>query len=280
MNRIEVPLLDPPKDGSASARRRGARLKLRRRVASASGAVALTCALFAVLGPGSPGIDSLRETNRPAAPSPAATRLGTDRQLPPSVPNAVSGATPLASERAVEGTGPRGVGSVGALPSPTPAPGPTGRRAGTNRPGVSRQQFSGTQEPHACDSGPLTQAPQDPWCLDATVTDDGSDVVMMARVCRNYAAGAGELTFASTKEVDFKISQEGVSRWQWSSGQRFPSDHHTLSFTTGGCINWTVRWNAVLDSGRRLPAGAYTLSVTSAAAETTSLAAQVDLQHH
>jgi hypothetical protein len=89
---------------------------------------------------------------------------------------------------------------------------------------------------------------------------------LQAEVC-SYQTSLTLLHYLGRNEVDMTISQKGHELWRWSRWHPDGGPSHTLGLEANECTQWRFDWTGVDATGRRLPKGTYTLSVTFLANE-------------
>ncbi len=127
--------------------------------------------------------------------------------------------------------------------------------------------------------------PHDCYLAESSLTDWCVDVVpgkaeVKVELCRARAT-AGQLTFATEREADFRVADStGTTVWRWSAGRTFASEAHAVELPRFGCVVWWTRWDGVDDAGTPLARGRYTLSASVFASETAEVRdVEVEFDH-
>lgn len=160
-------------------------------------------------------------------------------------------------------------------PDESTRPGPAPRPGYRRRPAVRRVTQRGVVNSSEGHVGGCVGP--NPWCAVVGSTSTEEALHFRFIVCRN--AGDSRLSFETEAEMDVAVREyapDGSGReiWRWSGGQTFRKLEHELAVPSGACVVWSMSWDAVLDSGRRIPPGEYELIGTSLAAETQFLRAE------
>lgn len=258
-----------PPDAFTLVVRRGRR---RRRIllfgSSAGTAAAATVIVLATSALGS-GSDSLRTItpadHQSSRQTPAAT-LTTAPTVRPSQPSSRIGPSlPVVSPHAqssASGVGTGGTGDGSHSAATLARSGPVTRSA--NKAGsVCTGDNSGV-------GGGTSGLSTAPWCVTATVLSGNSGPVLDLQVCRDPAHQAATLTFPSSQEVDYAITDTatGATLWTWSVGQTFADATHSLAFGSGDCYQWKTTWNGRADDGKPVASGRHlTLTASSTSNE-------------
>lgn len=228
----------------------------RRRELLGAGVAALAVVAGTVLGLGNGygdarGLDSLtsRPAPRPTSPQTVApTAAPSDRAAAPG-----TGSAPAQADPSPTGVPPLPP-PVG--PSPTPRPSPKPGEAGMTR------TYSGDNPPtvqvgtaNLCTTrlGP-SAAGSDPYCAEGATDapDVHGRVPIYGNTCRSGdQVSDGQLSFPTTREMDFAVFQNGKLIWRWSAGRPAAKKQpHTLAVERGRCWVWETQWRAVDSKGK------------------------------
>lgn len=196
------------------------------------------------------GLDSVAST-----PGPSATSTPTpEPTASPAHPSALIAAGPRTSTMATP------TPSVPPLPppvgpSPKPSPSPKPGEAGMTR------TYSGDTPPtvqigtaNMCATRIGTPSGSDAYCAaGATQSADAQGrVPIYGNTCRSGdQVTDGQLSFGTTREMDFAVFQKGKLVWRWSTGRATPTKYaHSLAVERGQCWVWETQWRAVDGAGK------------------------------
>ena len=273
---VELP---PPVDGLDQVRGEAGRRRRRRAGVAAAGLT--TAAGFAVvlaLSGAAPGMDVLKPAP-PAgqgldSPTPTATKPLVVALDPVTRRHRKSGHTPgtSAGRQAHRGAAVTPPQVAGAQPMPNNAAAPpSGGTARTQGPTLTRWQSTYTGSPRECtgstyggSDGTLESAVG--WCAAVSTSSVTHGVRLHFQLCRD-ATGAGTLTFAGTREVDFAVRQGSHTVWDWAKLHPGSAGTQQLSATANGCWNWSLVWPDQTQSGASAGHGTFTFIGTSTANE-------------
>ncbi len=259
----DFPYICPPTDGLqlAMATARGRRL---RKAGFSSGATAFALAVVALLT-GSSGQQTLLQ---PTPEIPAVTsvdKVPAGRTTPPVANRLQPGSLTAFGGNGNPGTTlAAGPGPLSAVLGRAPGNDPVasdGRPAAPYRSAVmKRDDGRGLYLPtdFQCTVNNDGTARTSPLCPGAYVRQPGSSgteaYALETSVCSSDTKPT-VLHYPTTREVDLVIYRGTKAVWHWSRTQAAPrTTPHTLSLDTGYCYGWTTDWNAVDDSGAKLPA--------------------------
>jgi len=264
----EHPYVAPPVDGLrlAMADARGRRYRSAG-LSSATVGTALV-AVLAVLG-GS-GTQSLVE--QPAPEQPAVTQLvpgpAGDQTSRQNTVGAVS------STGQITAAGLRPTGADSGITGQAARPDTAARTSSSSfvGPRTTAPMRLAPGNPSTIDACPVNkttsgQASLCPAGLSRTYDNQGNPLTgaldLVTSVC-SYDTRALTLHFTTTNEADVAVldSKRHVL-WRWSVEHAPVASPHTLAMGTGDCWEWSTVWAGVNQAGRPLPAGNYTLRLTS-----------------
>ena len=264
----DFPYVAPPEDGlrRAMADARGRRY---RKAGLSTSTVAAVLAVAAAIA-GGQGTQSLIQ--QPAPEQPAVTRLVPDGEGPEGTsetrPNQVGSVAGFAGTSAASRTTTRGADAGTSAAAPGGSSSDPAKAAGT----AARKPYS----PGAIKRSESTvYLPSDPGCNVTGRTEDATALCPYASAGPGNAAGTyqfyGEvgstrtsttsLHFAGRNEVDFAVYKGAQEVWRWSSWHPDGGVPHTLIIAAGDYCTWSFEWTGVDFTGKRLPAGTYTMRV-------------------
>lgn len=268
-----------PMDGLQEIRREAGRRRRIRTVrvtvggaATAAAAAALVVALTGatggadVLKPLPPAVGHDHRTS--PAPAPAADRLKSS-----VAPAAKSQPTP-AGEPTVGATARGGVVVPDqAAPPAAGDPAPTRTAAAPSQPQLHRYRSTFVDPPgsaRVCGNQTYGDAHgfenSVGWCLDALVSKTASGEQLTVQLCRDSTTG-GQLTYATTREVDLTVKRGSSVVWRWSRTHPGTPDEHMLSAPKNGCWNWSLVWPGVTQNGADAGHGTFTFLARTTAKE-------------
>ncbi|HVE74237.1 MAG TPA: hypothetical protein VNA30_03980 [Mycobacteriales bacterium] len=258
---LRTPLRALPVGGDVRAIASGRRALHRRRAAYGvvCGAGALAVVMVVALVSTEARQDSLDLLPPAATP----TSQASETPSPSPVPGLPSGAPTALSLPRLPGSSPEPspAESESAAPSAAPA-GPYVGPEPTTADGGAVMTRTASSDPAFCSAGAQQQVSvySDGWCSAVSGPGQvvaGQRVSYSYKLCRNVAKGAGRLTFATAKEVDF-TAQQHVSAgteivWQAGAAAELPPSPHTVDVEAGNCLTWTTTWSGQNNAGYALP---------------------------
>jgi hypothetical protein len=75
------------------------------------------------------------------------------------------------------------------------------------------------------------------------------------------------LTYASSREIDFAVRQNGKTIWDWARDHPDSPGAHTRHAAANDCWNWQLVWPDVRQSGASAGHGQFTFVATTTADE-------------
>jgi hypothetical protein len=256
----------PPPDGLGVVRREATRRRRRKAVGVVTGGVtAAVVTVAAVLAGG--GVDG-DAVLRPA-PAPPAVQLPSPGGAPVSQHPVVSR---LRNEVAAHAQPADGGGF--ATSAAGGGGGGSGSSARSQNPAaqsitLTRTRSAYTGAPRFCRTGDTVDSrvhPGDDWCFAAAAVVVRGGVRLSLQACRDSTT-AGNLTFASSRELDLVLTHGGRTVWSWSRAHPGTPSQHSLTAPADGCWNWSLVWPGVTQSGSGAAHGAYVLTAISTADE-------------
>ena len=248
----------------------------RRSAATAASAVMAAVTAAAVISVVRPGDsvslqparpDAFTATASPAAPHEAAVVDAPARPGHRPAPVTATPAAPATTDRAqpsatptIAPTAPPSVG--GGKPVPRFRPRPE-----LDRKGPYLEDTSESASHHVGRTTSCTQADvEDDWCYGMRKSENfdarNAWVKLTHDGCRR--ATQADIRYSTEQQAEFVVeTASGVEVWRWSSGQTFAPKSHVFSVPARYCASWSITWDMVLDDGRLLPAGDYTVTARS-----------------
>jgi hypothetical protein len=265
----------PPSAGALGAISTARHRRRRNRALTGGGlaAAVVAVAAAAVLGGGTHALseDRLEQVATPSPEASASTAPSPSSPAASSAPSGSTGGEPAAS-------GEPGSGPASPAPSSPGGSGATAAPQPTQQPGYRTPDMTRTYGPArtapagAAVCGTTTfdddgQGRTSGWCFTTEVGEPTpSGRRLLLRICRDDT-GPGSLTYGDGLETDLAVLSGQREVWRWSADRSFPEQEHALPAERRYCYTWSVDWTQVDGSGRRLPAGDYTLLATSRAHE-------------
>jgi hypothetical protein len=243
----------------------------RRRLVLAGGggsvaAVAVVLAVVAVASLGTSRSDTLRQLDPASGTQPTPGASAVVQQHVTAAGPATAPPHPSARPAVVTGTTPEGATRPQPGAAVPPAARPDGRKPATRSANRYGAVCTGDNSGIGGNTSGVSTAP---WCVTASVLGSSTSRVFDLQVCRDPAATGADLSFATSQEVDYTVTDEsGHAVWVWSGGQVFAQKTHPLHFNGGDCYQWQTPWDGRADDGRRVaPHQTLKLTASCVAAE-------------
>jgi hypothetical protein len=267
--RRSYPLVVAPPGGFEDAVKRGRSMRRRRASGTSGIALVLVGAIgYAVLNPGTGGVDRLEPTTEDRREQTAPAVDGPVVQSPaPSV-------APTSTPR------PGAIGSAapGVVTSQRPNVTPTSVVLNTRPPGggsggrhyAARGEITRDEATTNTDTGCIASAEE--WCVRANVDTTNAKegvYVLEYHVCRSVNAGNKTVRFPRKPYVEFvtkDVSNNDVV-WTYSLGVKKTNQADEFEFQSGTCVRWHVQWNGLDDFNYNPPQGTYQLTARGLATE-------------
>ena len=85
-------------------------------------------------------------------------------------------------------------------------------------------------------------------------------MTLAVELCRLAARGAASVSFATTKQVDFGLTDPaGGDVWDAGQGERYSSPGPTVTVAAASCLVWSSTWDGRDEHGFVVPPGTYTI---------------------